>query len=311
MLQHALSRRNWLAGVAASTLIGAPTMGVTQEKKAKIGLGFSLYGLPKWSLSDGIKLCAETGFDSVELVLMSTYPSEPKQLDKAARATLRKQLADTKLIVSGLMENLPVQADDAKHREQVERIKAAAQLAHDLAPNSPPPLETIIGGKPGQWDEFKTLATARIADWAKVAEQHKLVVCVKPHAGGALNRPEDALALVRQINSPWLRLVYDYSHYEHRGMTLADTMRDLLPYCPFVHVKDRAADTSKLQFLLPGEGSTDYTEYARLLASHGYQGHVVVEVSAQIHGRPDYDPRRAVKRSYDALATAWKQAGER
>ncbi|MBL8827288.1 MAG: sugar phosphate isomerase/epimerase [Planctomycetaceae bacterium] len=308
MTQPTISRRAALAGFA-TTALGTSTLGAAQEANAKIGLGFSLYGLPKWSLSDGIKLCAATGYDSVELVLMSTYPSEPKQLSKSARAALRKQLADSKLNVSGLMDNLPVQADEAKHREQLDRIKAAAELAHELAPNAPPPLETIIGGKPGQWDEFKQLATDRIAEWARIAEQAKLVVCVKPHAGGALNRPEDAIALVRQIDSPWLRLVYDYSHYEHRGMSLADTMRELLPFCPFVHVKDRVADTSKLQFLLPGEGSTDYTDYARLLASHGYRGHVVVEVSAQIHGRPDYDPRRAVQRSYDVLAAAWKRAG--
>ncbi len=193
MTQPTISRRAALAGFAAATALGAPALQSAQADNAKIGLGFSLYGLPKWSLSDGIKLCAATGYDSVELVLMSTYPSEPKQLTKSARATLRKQLADSKLVVSGLMDNLPVQADEAKHREHLDRIEAAAELAHDLAPAAPPPLETIIGGKPGQWDEFKQLATDRIAAWAKVAEQAKLVVCVKPHAGGALNRPRTRL----------------------------------------------------------------------------------------------------------------------
>lgn len=306
-----LSRRQFLASTAVLASATASPFVIAADEKPQLGLGFSLYGLPKTPLADALRLCAQTGYDSVELVMMAGSATEPQALDAGGRRELRESLARQKLVVAALMENLPVQSDEAKHREQLDRIKAAGQLAHDLSADSPPPLETIVGGKPGQWDELKSLLVDRLGQWAEVAEQARLVVCVKPHAGGALNTPEHARWLVEQINSRWLRLVYDFSHYEHRGYSLADTMRELVPLCPFVHVKDRAADTSRLQFLLPGEGQIDYTRYARLLAAAGYRGQVVVEVSAQIHGRPDYDPRRAVTRCYETLSRAFAAAGVR
>ena len=302
-----LSRRTFLASLALAAVANAQRVGAA-DKSAPIGLGFSLYGLPRMSLDDSLSLCARVGFDSVELSLLSGAAVDAAKLGEAGRIEIREQLAKHNLVAAGLMENMPVTPDNAKHAEQLERIKHAGDLARTLSA-TPPPLETILGGKPGQWGEFKSLVVDRLGDWARVAEQAGIVICAKPHAAGALNRPEDALWLVKQINRPSLRLAYDYSHYEHRGIPLSDSMRELLPYCPFVHVKDRAAGLERLQFLLPGEGSTDYTQYARLLVANQYHGHVVVEVSGQIHSRPDYDPAKAVTQCYEHLSKKFAAAG--
>jgi len=298
-----LPRRRFLAHSALLAAGSLAAAAPAADPQPRFSLGFSLYGLPKLTLDDSLRLCADAGYDSVELALLPGYPTEPKQFDAAARRGLRQTLDRLGLRVAGFMENMPAAVDDAKHREHLERIKAAAELAHDLGVAAP--LESVIGGKPGQWDELKTQMVDRLGDWAVAGERSRVVVCVKPHVGGALNQPADAVWLLRQIDSPWLRLVYDYSHYEHRGFDLAETIRELAPLAPFVHVKDRAADTSRVQFLLPGEGRIDYTQYARLLAATGYRGPVVVEVSAQIHGRPEYDPQTAVRQCHERLAAAF------
>ena len=50
-----------------------------------------------------------------------------------------------------------------------------------------------------------------------------LVLGIKPHRFGAMSLPEHAAWLIEQVKSPRLKLVYDQSHYEHRGVGLEQT----------------------------------------------------------------------------------------
>src|SRR5690606_2043462 len=110
--------------------------------------------------------------------------------------------------------NLREPSDDAAHRTNLERLKRAGELGHLLSPERPPVVETILGGKPQEWDALKRPMADRLAGWARMAEQHRIVIAIKPHVGNALHLPEDALWLLEQVKSPWLKLAYDYSHYQ-------------------------------------------------------------------------------------------------
>jgi len=290
-----LSRREWFAASAAALL---PT-------EAPIALGFSLYGMKSVPFAEAIKTCAAIGYDGVELALMPGYPAEPKRLAAADRKTLRTQLADAKLKLHGLMENLAEPAADADHVKNLDRLKAAAELGHALSPDAPPPIETILGGKPADWDKVKDRLVERLADWAKVAADAKTAIAVKPHVGNALHRPADAVWLMKQLNSPWLKLAYDFSHYVLRGLKLGDTMDATLPHTAFIHVKDAKGVAEKFEFLLPGEHGIDYADYAKRLRAAKCRVPVVVEVSGMISNKPGYDPAQAAKTSYKNLATAF------
>lgn len=82
-------------------------------------------------------------------------------------------------------------------------------------------------------------------------------------------------------------------------------MRALRPHLAMIQVKDaRHTADGKHEFLLPGHGDVDYVRYFRALDRLGFSGPIVVEVSAQLFNRPDYDPLVAASRSYEVLSKA-------
>ena len=289
--------------LAAGAFVATPILAA--PKAATSTFGFSLYGMRSLSLDDALSCCTKTGYDAVELAIMPDWPADPKKLKKDDRNRLRERLAELKLTLSALMENLPLDGDDVRHKAQLDRLKAAGELGHDLSPDKPPLIETILGGKPDQWDKLKETFAIRLADWAKLAEANKTVIAIKPHRMGAMNRPEHCLWLLEQVKSPWIRLVYDWSHFEQRDLTMKDTMKALLPKTNFIHVKDTVLEKGQARFVLPGEGSTDYGVFLQLLREYEYSGCVCVEVSGMVSSRKDYDPVAAARKCYEKLKPAF------
>ena len=185
-------------------------------------------------------------------------------------------------------------------------------MGHDLAPVAPPVIETVLGGKPTEWPDVRERMVEKLRDWEKIAAAQKTVVAIKAHAFGALHTPQDALWLVKQIGSPWIRLVYDYSHFQRQQLILKESLSAMLPETVFVHIKDNLTTEGKTEFALPGDaGDIDYVAYLKQLRDGGYRGAVVVEVSAQVSGKPGYDPVAAAKRCYRNIQPAFVKAGLR
>lgn len=294
------TRREWLAAVPLA--LATPS---AFAKPARIPLGFSLYGMKSLKLSEALGACGAIGYDGVEFALMPGYPSEPKLLRADARKDLRKQLQDTKLQLHGLMENLVEPAADAVHRTNLDRLKAATELGHALSPDAPAPIETILGGKPADWEKNKDGMAERLTAWAAVGQDAKTVIAIKPHVGNALHTIDGAVWLMKQVNSPWVRIGFDFSHLFLQGAKLADAVAALVQLSAFVHVKDAKGTPEKFEFLLPGEHGIDYADYVQRLTAAKYAGPVVVEVSGQISNKPGYDPVAAAKKSYANLAKAF------
>ena len=303
-MNTSLTRRQFLASTAfaACSLDAAPAA-------RRVGLGFSLYGMKTLPVEQALRACAEIGFSEVELALNPGYATEPKLLSPVQRKDLRTQLDGLGLRLAALMDNLSLAADDKTHAANLDRIRAAAELAHTLAPAAPPVLETVMGGKPAEWEQVKARFAARLTDWARVAAEGKLTLCVKPHVMAAAHLPAHGLWLLDQVKNPALKLAYDFSHYQLRGLALGETLDALLPHTAFIHVKDARGDAAKVQFALPGEGTIDYADYFRRLKAANWSGCVCVEVSGQIFNQPGYEPLTAAKKCFASLAPAWRAAG--
>ncbi len=302
------TRRHFLHSALAFTSL--PQLARSAPASA-ISLGFSLYGMKALPLDVALKTCAEIGYDNVELALNPGYVTEPKVFDTQARKEAVVQLAALHLKLPCLMVNLSLTADDKTHALNLGNITTAGQLAHELLPDQPPLLETVLGGKPAEWEQIKEHMAERLHSWADTAAKAKTTIAIKAHVGSAVNSPERLLWLLQKVNKPSLCVAYDFSHFQLAGIDMKESMKLLLPQTKFIHVKDSIGDKTKFQFALPGEGSTDYVAYFAALKQHGYTGPVVVEVSGQVFNKPGYDPVEAAKKSYAALAGAMEKAGIR
>ena len=312
MIQNSFetTRRQFVQSLAAALTASAGGARFTQAATMPTvpPIGFSLYGMKSVPVSEALKVCAEIGYECVELAAMADWPCAPERLSAEQRREIRQQLSDRGLKLAAIMENLPLAVEGDAHRNNLDRLKRAAQLAHDLAPDSTPIIETILGGSPDKWPMLRERFVERLRDWVTVAEESKAVMAIKAHIAGALHLPNDTAELVRSINSKWLQAVYDFSHFQLRGLTLKDSWATLAESTRFVHVKDGRGEPGKFQFLLPGEGTIDYAELFRLLKQSRYTGPAVVEVSAQISSKPGYDPIAAAKQCWPVLRDARSRA---
>ena len=298
-----LTHRDFLTRSAAA--LGAALGGssaLAAAPPAAIGLGFSLYGMKSLPPAAALKACAEIGYDNVELALMPGWPTEPRLLSPTDRKQLAATLGQLGLKLSALMENVSPLGSATEHQRTLDRLAAAAELGHDLAPAAHPVIETVLGGSPAQWESVLQTMADRLRSWGDLAAKHQTRIAIKPHVGGALHTPDAALWLLKEVNHPWIKLAYDFSHYELRGYDLATTIKALAPHSAFIHVKDSEGSAAKFKFLLPGEGRIDYAKYAALLKEVSYRGPVVVEVSGLIFNQKGYDPIAAAKKSHAALA---------
>lgn len=307
------TRRSFLRASATGLALGGalatrPARADGPQTPRRITLSFGTYGMKGMKLEDALRALDEIGFDGVEIAAHPGYDGEPATMPADRRRAIRRQLDASGLAATALMENLPPAEDDRKHRDDLDRLRRVLELARDLASGQPPLVETILGG--GTWDEKKALFRDRLADWQAAASEAGVVVAIKPHRGGSMTRPDEAIWLIGQLgNSPWLRMVYDYSHYAFRDMPVEDTVRTALPYTAHVVVKDAVQKDGKVVFTLPDEGGTfDYADLLRRLAAGGYGGDVCCEVSSMVSNRPGYRPIEAATASYGRMARAFRDA---
>ncbi|MDF1745327.1 MAG: sugar phosphate isomerase/epimerase [Gimesia sp.] len=307
---NSLTRRQFLSTASAATisLAGINSLQAGKSARPHLTLGFSLYGMPHLKTEQALQAVAEIGYDSVELCLMDAWDATPLKLNAQRRNAVSKKLNDTGLKLTSLMEHCSLPGSKASQQKVLDRLKRAAELGHALKPMQPPLIETTAGS--GKWDQLKNEMRDNLGAWAKVAESTKTVIAVKPHRGGVVDRPEQGVWLVQQIDSPWIRLNYDYSHFTHRNISLEDSMRTMMPFTSLIQVKDTVQKGKKVHFVLPGEsGDIDYVQFLKRAVQAGYQGDICCEVSSMVFKQKGYDPIAAAKTCYQNLAPAFKQAG--
>jgi sugar phosphate isomerase/epimerase len=72
-------------------------------------------------------------------------------------------------------------------------------------------------GKTADWEATQNLMRDRLGDWLQVGKSINMVIAFNGHNLNLNDTAEKTLWLVQQVNSPWIRVLYDYSHYQTVG----------------------------------------------------------------------------------------------
>ncbi|HEX2281568.1 MAG TPA: TIM barrel protein [Thermomicrobiales bacterium] len=239
------------------------------------------------------------------------WATDAAGLDRSERRRIHALYDDHRLELCGLSGNTPLLVEDpAVHAEHMLRLRGYLDLAADLhCPGERLTVSTTSGGDPDDWDQVKGMLVERFGELVQHALHAGVLIGMEPHVGAALHRPDQALWLREQVDSPGLTIHFDISHFNVQEMAMEPVIAQLAPHSAHTQVKDERGVAPNHQFLIPGEGEMDYVRYLMAMRQAGYDGHIVVEISRMVQRRPDYDALAVASQSYQVLARAFAKSG--
>jgi D-psicose/D-tagatose/L-ribulose 3-epimerase len=214
----------------------------------------------------------QVGFDGVELPLFEG--------DAAHYKTIRKELDNqglrcTTVTVMTPQAN-PISPDASLRKAAVERLKWAIDMTATLGGEflcGPyhSPLAVFSGSGPTA-DEKKRAAEV-LREGAEIAKKNQVMLAIE-----YLNRFEcyflttalDARALVKAVDHPNFRMMYDTFHANIEEKNIAQTIASVADSFVHVHISENDRGT-------PGTGHVHWDETFRALRQTKYDGWLVIE----------------------------------
>ena len=282
-----------------------------REEKTLMKLGYSTWGMPTVPIDTAIHHIAQLGYDGIELTIIPRFTTELSTLDAAERKRIADMLKQHNLALPAIAAHSSLlKTDAAAHERNMWRLKGGVDLAVELAQGDElPAVNTTPGGKPEQWETLKNFLAERVGELVDYAAERGVTIAMEPHIGAIIDTPAKVLELLESVNSPYLKVNFDISHFDIVGMSTEETVSALAAVSAHTHVKDQRGIAPDFEFLIPGEGTFDYVGYLKAMQAHGYDGFITAEVSFMVQARENYDPLAAATLSYETLSRAFTKAG--
>ena len=154
----------------------------------------------------------------------------------------------------------------------------------------------------GGWPEqkWRDEAVERLKVLAGMAERGEVLLLHENCDGWGSQGPEQTLELLRRVNSPSLKLLWDTGNSGPHGLDswgYYETVRDHVAY---VHIKDAGTRDGKMAFTFPGEGDGRVGEIIADLLGRGYDGGLSIEphMEVVVHEGKDASKADAAYRVY-------------
>lgn len=273
-------------------------------------LGFSAWAMREMPIDEQVKLVASLGYRGIELVCTPDASTDVARLDAAERRRIRGLILSTGLELPSIAGHAPIlEPDPANLAANLARVRAAFDLAVDLAGPAGPPCVVLMGyGASETYEAEREMIAERFQRLAEDANERGVTIALEFHVGQAIDRPERVLWLLDRVNHPSFRLNHDVSHFDVMGYSIPDSVRPVVGQVVHTHMKDQRGRYPNHEFLTPGDGDYDYVSYLREMAAGGYRGFITVEISVLVQRKPGYDPAAVAAQSYRVLSRAFREA---
>lgn len=274
-------------------------------------IGYCTWGMMKVPIEEVIPGIAKIGYQGIELAVTPGWPTDLDTLDSSKRQQIKDLLAAHNLALTAVAGHTSMaESDPGKNEANLKRLRRTIKLAAELAqPGETAIVASLIGGRDDEWEQKKSLIAERVHALGEYAASQGVIFAVEPHCGTAFDLPEKALWMMEQVNHPNVRLNFDISHFDIRGISIDDCVPQMAPWSVHTHVKDQRGIYPNHEFLTPGSGPFDFVHYLSVMHQAGYTGFIGMEVSVMVQRKPGYDPFVDAALGYYALRHAFNESG--
>jgi hydroxypyruvate isomerase len=271
-----INRRGFLAATAAAPLtMSQNSAAAGAEPPARITSSVMLWTL-KGTFEEKLETAAQAGCRSVELVAEHVdWPdAEAERIKKVARSL---RLGMDTIIAQPNWKRRPVSMVDPAHRDGLlADVRQAIVWAKKL---EIPQLILMSGdeiaGRPRQEQYASMLEGAKRA--GDLAAQAGVTLIVEPlnarvnHRGFFLTTCVEGLQLVKEVDNPHVKLLFDIYHEQVQIGNVIRTIQQARAHTAVFHVADNPGRND------PGTGEMNYSNIYKAIRATGYSGYVTME----------------------------------
>lgn len=242
------------------------------------------YYLNKYGNTDGAKKMAEHGYTSVDYSLMNTEEGlyalrDDRFVIEVTRLRREIEAGGIKVDTVHGPWRYPCDATDSDRAERFEKMTKAMVIARYLGAKYMVvhPLMPYGVNSPEAPDEVYAINRQYFAALANVGKNLGITVCLEnmPFTDFPLSTPERIAELVRDINSPYLKICFDTGHANMFGTPIGESVRELGELIAVVHAHDNFADDDTHN--VPYNGTVDWMNFAEALFDIGFDGVISLE----------------------------------
>jgi D-psicose/D-tagatose/L-ribulose 3-epimerase len=268
-----LGRRGFLLGCAAAPLLANPANRLAICSETFAGMRFA----------EACQAARRTGYAAIEIEPAHLSP-DPASLAAAERRETRRVMDGEGLACTGLHSFLKAPAglhlttpDAAVRQRSWEYFERLIGLAADLTDK---PVMVLGSSKQRQAIDNVTpaVAAARLTEGlqrlAPQAEQRGVCIAMEPlapHLCNVVNTLAEAMTIVRAVDSPAVRTIFDSHNTAAENQPVDALLRQYFPFIRHVHLNE-------MDGRRPGAGNFPFPKVLRTLRELGYQGWLSVEV---------------------------------
>jgi len=271
-----MERRDLLktgAALAAGATLAQPQS--SAPPKAKITSSVMLWTL-KGAFDDKLETAARAGLQSVELVDEYAHWSDA-DIARVKKTAHSFGLGMDALLGSPDWGRRPVSMVDPAQREAfLADVRNAIGYARKLEiPQIILMSGNAIAGRSHEEQYASLLEGARRA--GDLAAEAKLTMIVEPlnslinHKGFFLTTCTEGLKLIREVDNPHVRLLFDLYHEQVQQGNVIRTLTEAAPEVAVFHVADNPGRND------PGTGEMNYPNIYRAIQKTGFGGYLTME----------------------------------
>ena len=251
----------------------------------------------KGSIEEEFELAARAGFQSVESLTQYAAWSD-SDIERVKKLCRSYRMGIDTVLAQQDWKKRPVSIVDPAHRETfLGDVRNAIVYARELEiPHVSVTSGLSAAGKTYQ-EQYASL-TEGIRRAADLVAAAKLTLLVEPlnslvdHPGCFLSSCVDGLKLVKEINLPHVRMLFDIYHEQVMRGNVIRTITEAAPHVSVFHVADNPGRND------PGTGELNFPNIYQAIRKTGYTGYIGMEY------RPLGDPLASFTKAVNGLRAA-------